>query len=978
MRQSSTMSIAVAFLMCACLSACGTSGDTSQASVEQLDGEATQPIPTRTDTPDFPLPTNTCDGGEPTSAPPPTSTPTPGDDIIEPEPDPCQSLSGAATRADFPPSIPNPMNCGPGGYDASNYAVLDEDLPAESAEELDVIVVYEGRGAEHGPGSEERVAGVVQVRVHPRPKAVVLALSSYEPVRWRITLDPGATLSRVVVQGYYTQEVEGVPAGVPVLHAEPCGYAYGWEVEQNSGGGNYAAMIAGIRAVTGLHETSFQGCYTGDRFEVPYWTGEPPVQSPTPVPGDEEVLPRDIAFPGCETVTSESQYCLTATDGGIGVLGLDSGRVCNAIATTAPLVGAFTTSLAWRGEFVYSCTSAGLIRVSLRDGSWEAAQVPCAAVANFDGGLLLMADVFDPYNLWALRAYRDYEAVLEGHPYRSYNFASFVTRMAVHGERFYGAWHSTDAIDVGDLGSGESLGVLALENYDTWIWGMAVTDEGQLVLTDGDGVVAFFDVQTGAQVRSLPLAQRISGLACTSRDPAPVGTPTPVQTPEHPAPSSSPVPRPTSLPSCEQLAQSVGGPGRHADFSPSLAIEKNCTGGYGSSNYANPESALLASAAEEVHVVSVYKGAGNPGFRDQRQGMVTVNVAPRPKPVVLVLGAYESTLWRLHLEPGAQLARVIFQGDGLQLLEGAPDGTEVINRGPEAFCGNAYGWEISQGGGDYPLMIADIRAYTGLVETSFQGCYSGEEFDVPYWSGEPPTAKPTPLILNEDLPAEQIAFPGCEAVTQERQYCLTIAGGGPAVVGLETGNVCPLSSSAPSVGVDVSSLAWRGEAMYACDYEQGLVRVSLLDGSAEIAQVPCSAVTDDGGRLLVTSEPFGDGLYVYPSYTDLLNGDPSTILNVGWNSRMTAHGGRLYSAWHSTNTIDVYDLTTNQPLPPIVLADYDGWILGMAVTDNGELVISGDSWGDTLYVFDVPTGTKLREIRPATSVWGLACVDRAG
>jgi hypothetical protein len=44
--------------------------------------------------------------------------------------------------------------------------------------------------------------------------------------------------------------------------------------------------------------------------------------------------------------------------------------------------------------------------------------------------------------------------------------------------------------------------------------------------------------------------------------------------------------------------------------------------------------------------------------------------------------------------------------------------------------------------------------------------------------------------------------------------------------------------------------------------------------------------------------------------------------------------------------------------------------------EGGELVVSGDVWGDTLRVYDVGTGALLREIHPSTSVTGLSCVTR--
>jgi hypothetical protein len=281
--------------------------------------------------------------------------------------------------------------------------------------------------------------------------------------------------------------------------------------------------IDDIRAITGLHESSFQGCYESGRFEVPYWSGDPPMERPTPIIADEQVAPRDVELPGCDAVTSESQYCLTATSGGISVLGLDTGEMCSVTSTSAPLDGGYTTSFAWRGELLYACTGAGLIRISLHDGSWEAAQVGCEAVADYDGGLLLMSDHSDPYDHGTLRSYPDYQAVLDLAPDRTYVHRPYVSRMAVHGDRLFGAWHSTDTIDVSDLALDEPIGELGLEDYDEWVLGIAVTDDETLVLANGRDRIVLFDTRTGLKIREFSVSEHVTGLACTSREPAPEG-----------------------------------------------------------------------------------------------------------------------------------------------------------------------------------------------------------------------------------------------------------------------------------------------------------------------------------------------------------------------------------------------------------------------------------------------------------------------
>lgn len=725
----------------------------------------------------------------------------------------------------------------------------------------------------------------------------------------------------------------------------------------------------------------------------------PPTQTPKPTPTpDRPGVPNNrVEFPGCEGITAESHYCLTLSGGQIGLLGLDSGATCNVATTDLPAPNLpFGGSIAWQNEHVYVCGK-GVVRISIRDGSWEAGGRPCMGVASYRGGLLVnrwLVDTFDPADPeghFALAPpmswYSDYQAFLDNQPGQTFDLGRGAFTMTAQGERLYTAWHAGKSVYVDDLSGDERLGVLTLEDYLGYMLGMSVTEDGYLVLS-GDPwgqTVYVFDAYDGRQLKQISPGVRLHGLACAANASlTPRDTPTPTPTPPAGGPTATPCyPRILGCADPCTGLESDPRPFRLHELPPSTPIEMNCLGGgAGSSNYALSEELLTHGATEELHVIGVYEGRGNPGFRPYPQGVVDVVVRERPKPVVLALSSHESTLWRIKLEPGAALSRVILQGHYPQEVEGVPEGVPVQRRGAAETCGLAYGWEVAHGGGrEFELMMASLRRLTGLVETSFQGCYAGNRFEIPYWSGEPPVATRTPLALNEDMAREEIEFPGCEVVTQEQHYCLTTTYGGVGVVGLESGTVCPLrvaTSLAP--GPDVASIAWRGEAMYVCSWGQGLVRVSLVDGAMEIPQVPCGAITNDGDKpllytVLLTEAPTGN-LFAYPSYAAILSGEAVAVYNLH-NSRMTAHNGRLYSAWHSTETIDVLDLATNQQLPSITLEGYDGWILGLAVVGDGELVVSGDPWGETIHIFDVATGAKRRELRPSMPVFGFSCVSRS-
>jgi hypothetical protein len=199
-----------------------------------------------------------CDGEVDDGCEGPTRPPPPPDGD-------CASYRAAAASvtADFPPSAAGACRSGV----ASSYST-----PSTGTEELHVVGVYEGHyagGVAHS--GDDHPEGVVGIRVRPSAsgRPVVLGLASYEPVEWRITLDPGASIARIFTTGFHAQRVTGVE-GVPVRHQGFCAFAYGWEPERNEGGGEYDVLITQVRGETRLLESSFQGCYAGAEFTVPH------------------------------------------------------------------------------------------------------------------------------------------------------------------------------------------------------------------------------------------------------------------------------------------------------------------------------------------------------------------------------------------------------------------------------------------------------------------------------------------------------------------------------------------------------------------------------------------------------------------------------------------------------------------------------------------------------------------------------------
>jgi len=176
---------------------------------------------------------------------------------------------------------------------------------------------------------------------------------------------------------------------------------------------------------------------------------------------------------------------------------------------------------------------------------------------------------------------------------------------------------------------------------------------------------------------------------------------------------------PPEFPTCDAVMDREPEP----SFPPSRVQPENCAHGGVSSNYATPQPGVA-----ELHVIGVYEGDRHVN------GVVDVHVPARRRPVVLALTAYQPTTWQIFAT--TKLAAVYLYGYEQQRLVGIPGNIRVVQvTKPDFVC--TYGWEPKHntGGCYYKKMIATVRKTTGLVESSFQACYAGHEFEIPVVRG---------------------------------------------------------------------------------------------------------------------------------------------------------------------------------------------------------------------------------------------------
>lgn len=164
-------------------------------------------------------------------------------------------VQGSATGAPAPVAAAAPAAM-PSAAPAATVPGLER-VPADA--EVHIVGVYEGKG-EARKSSEGKEAREVRVNVVGTGRPVVLVLSSYEPVNWRI-VGQGARVAAVLLSGYYQSTVSGTGRVVTLS----IGREYAYEPRT----AEYGKLMRAVVQYTGTRPlSSFQGRYAGAEFIV--------------------------------------------------------------------------------------------------------------------------------------------------------------------------------------------------------------------------------------------------------------------------------------------------------------------------------------------------------------------------------------------------------------------------------------------------------------------------------------------------------------------------------------------------------------------------------------------------------------------------------------------------------------------------------------------------------------------------------------
>ncbi|MBA1275740.1 outer membrane protein assembly factor BamB family protein [Stutzerimonas azotifigens] len=166
------------------------------------------------------------------------------------------TLGGGGSRLSRPPyTAQMPFAVPPPRLDYGQPSVPFADVAKDA--QIEGIGVYESSATlPNGPGNRP---GSVSLAIRPTAKPLILVLSSYESVTWRITQGQH-NIKLILLSSYYPSSVEG--AGTVRTVVINGGSAYSRESD------NYARLRRAVMGQIGKDIQIFQGSYQGSSFSI--------------------------------------------------------------------------------------------------------------------------------------------------------------------------------------------------------------------------------------------------------------------------------------------------------------------------------------------------------------------------------------------------------------------------------------------------------------------------------------------------------------------------------------------------------------------------------------------------------------------------------------------------------------------------------------------------------------------------------------
>lgn len=151
--------------------------------------------------------------------------------------------------------------------------IMKGDVTPLASDSPSLHVVAFSTGKETPAKGKTRPQQVAEVNVSYKAQPIVLVLCGNEKIHWKVSLEKGVRLHRVVLGGLRSQTVEGVPKGTPIdlqFHKAPGNATISYAGSEQTGKGQRFARQ--LKAVYDLPIATF--------FGAPTWEGDPILVGP--------------------------------------------------------------------------------------------------------------------------------------------------------------------------------------------------------------------------------------------------------------------------------------------------------------------------------------------------------------------------------------------------------------------------------------------------------------------------------------------------------------------------------------------------------------------------------------------------------------------------------------------------------------------------------------------------------------------------
>lgn len=210
--------------------------------------------------------------------------------------------------------------------------------------------------------------------------------------------------------------------------------------------------------------------------------------------------------------------------------------------------------------------------------------------------------------------------------------------------------------------------------------------------------------------------------------------------------------------------------------------------------------------------------------------------------------------------------------------------------------------------------------------------------------------------------------------------------------------VAPVSGQLAVIEVDMDAGTWTeygryGQAVNSSFHTGGLARsgdtlvmAAYLGNNFQWMELDMAADTivrgsdTDNVSVSIHDQEFialgyhHQDVHRYADFDALNYGNPSSTITMDPHaSRLGVCEDELYTAWHSTNELDVYDPTTGAYLHTLPLDDFDTWVWGISMV-GGQVHVIDDGRGAYM-----ANGTRIASFDPVTGAnTGNVFIDFAG